>query len=93
MALKSEWAVKPLIQLDTHSDIQFINWSIGPLVTKIKSKGWGAYANPRLKPLENEHSFMKLIHYARSNMIVTGKMKWNEVLFKHQNSFTSWLIN
>lgn len=39
MALKSERAVKPLIQLDTHSDIQFINGSIGPLVTKIKSKG------------------------------------------------------
>jgi len=81
MALKSEWAVKPLNKLITYSDIHSINGSIGPLVTKLKSKGWGGHANPQLKPLVNEHSFMKLIHYAQSNMLVTGKMKWNEVFF------------
>jgi len=39
MVLKSEWAVKPLNHLITYSDIQSINGSIGPLVTKLKSKG------------------------------------------------------
>lgn len=81
MALKSEWAVKSLNQLVTYLYTQSINGSIGPLVTKLKSKGWGGHANPRLIPLVNEHSFMKLIYYAHNNMIVTGKMKLNEVLF------------
>lgn len=39
MALKSEWAVKPLNQLVTYLYIQSITGSIDPLLTKIKSKG------------------------------------------------------
>lgn len=38
MALKSGWA-EPLNKLITYSDIQSINGSIGPLMTKLNSKG------------------------------------------------------
>jgi len=94
MALKSEWAVKPLNQLVTYLDIQSINGSTGPLVTKLKSKGWGGHASPQLKPLVYEHSSMKLIYYAHSNMIVTGKIKWDEVLFQHQiRLLVDWLTD